>query len=202
MVQYVQDSANSVILDYLLQHIQLELYVVPGSRRKDVELPTTVTEAATAATHAIRTRSVLFCRESLWPVSTEKMTSFAGGIFGLMLHILPAYVRGWFSDIRNRSISSFVESFTKAWCSPTLITNELSHIEKASCADENFSISVRKSANEVVATYSMDEMGIDLEIRLPPSYPLRPVDVDCTRSLVNSEFKRKWLLSMKLFVCN
>ncbi|XP_022848921.1 E3 ubiquitin-protein ligase listerin [Olea europaea var. sylvestris] len=203
MVQYVQDSINSVILDCLLQHIQLELYVVPGSRRKDVELPATVSEAATAATRAIRDRSVLFCIESLWPVGIEKMASLAGGIFGLMLHILPAYVRGWFSDIRNRSTSSSVESFTKAWCSPTLVTNELSQIKKASFADENFSISVRKSANEVVATYSKDETGIDLVIRLPPSYPLRPVDVDCTRSLGISELKqRKWLMSMKSFVCN
>lgn len=76
-------------------------------------------------------------------------------------------------------------------------------IKKASFADENFSISVRKSANEVVATYSKDETGIDLVIRLPPSYPLRPVDVDCTRSLGISELKqRKWLMSMKSFVCN
>lgn len=203
MVQYVQDSTNSVILDCLLQHIQLELYVVPGSRRKDIELPATVSKAASAATRAIRTRSVLFCLESLWPVETEKMASLAGGIFGLMLHILPAYVRGWFSDIRNRSTSSSVESFTKTWCSPTLVTNELSQIKKASFADENFSISVRKSANEVVATYSKDETGIDLVIRLPPSYPLRPVDVDCTRSLGISELKqRKWLMSMKSFVSN
>ncbi|KAL2488571.1 E3 ubiquitin-protein ligase [Forsythia ovata] len=203
MVQYVQDSANSVILDCLLQHIPLELCMVPGSRRKDIELPATVSKAATAATCAIRTRSLLFCIESLWPVGTEKMASLAGGIFGLMLHILPAYVRGWFSDIRNRSTSSAIESFTKAWCSPTLITNELSQIKKASFADDNFSISVRKSANEVVATYSKDETGIDLVIRLPPSYPLRPVDVDCTRSLGISELKqRKWLMSMKSFVCN
>lgn len=76
-------------------------------------------------------------------------------------------------------------------------------IKKASFADENFSISVSKSANEVVATYTKDETGMDLVIHLPPSYPLRSVDVDCTRSLGISEVKqRKWLMSMMSFVRN
>lgn len=76
-------------------------------------------------------------------------------------------------------------------------------IKNANIADENFSVSVSKSANEVVATYTKDETGMDLVIRLPVSYPLRPVDVDCTRSLGISEVKqRKWLMSMMLFVRN
>lgn len=60
-----------------------------------------------------------------------------------------------------------------------------------------------KSANEVVATYTKDETGMDLVIRLPASYPLRPVEVDCTRSLGISEVKqRKWIMSMISFVRN
>lgn len=76
-------------------------------------------------------------------------------------------------------------------------------IKKANIADENFSLTVSKSANEVVATYTKDETKMDLVIRLPVSYPLRPVDVDCARSLGISEVKqRKWLMSMMLFVQN
>jgi hypothetical protein len=76
-------------------------------------------------------------------------------------------------------------------------------IKKANFRDENFSVSVSKSANEVVATYTKDETGMDLVIRLPASYPLKPVDVDCARSLGISEVKqRKWLMSMMLFVRN
>lgn len=54
-----------------------------------------------------------------------------------------------------------------------------------------------------MATYTKDETGMDLVIRLPASYPLRSVDVDCTRSLGISEVKkRKWLMSMMSFVRN
>ncbi|KAG8387925.1 hypothetical protein BUALT_Bualt02G0072000 [Buddleja alternifolia] len=203
IIQYVQNSTNSAILDCLFQHIPLELFMGISSRKKDIELPAAVSEAANAAIRAITTNSVLFAVELLWPIGPEKMASIAGAVFGLMLHSLPAYVRGWFIDVRDRSASSAIESFTKAWCSPTLISNELSQIKKGSFADENFSISVSKSANEVVATYTKDETGMDLVIRLPPSYPLRPVDIDCTKSLGISEVKRrKWLMSLTSFVRN
>lgn len=44
---------------------------------------------------------------------------------------------------------------------------------------------------------------MDLVIRLPASYPLRPVDVNCTKSIGISDAKqRKWLMSMQMFVRN
>ncbi|XP_048324435.2 E3 ubiquitin-protein ligase listerin [Ziziphus jujuba] len=203
LVQYIQDSSKSVILDCLFQHIPVELCMAHNLKKKDVELPVGLPEAAVAATRAITTGSLLFSVESLWPADPMKMASLAGAIFGLMLRILPAYVREWFSSLRDRSISSGIESFTRAWCSPPLIANELAQIKKNKFVDENFAISVSKSANEVVATYTKDETGMDLVIHLPASYPLRPVDVDCTRSLGISEVKqRKWLMSMMSFVRN
>lgn len=203
MVQYIQEFATSTVLDCLFQHIPLEFCVPSSLKKKDSELPASVSEAAKSATRAIVSSSVLFCLESLWPVAPEKVASLAGAIFGLMLCILPAYVRGWFSDIRDRSTSSAIEFFTRAYCSPPLIMNELSQIKKANFADDNFSVTVSKSASEVVATYTKDETGMDLVIRLPASYPLRPVDVDCTKSLGISEVKqRKWLMSMMSFLRN
>ncbi|XP_038895284.1 E3 ubiquitin-protein ligase listerin isoform X5 [Benincasa hispida] len=201
LVQYIQNSASSRILDCLFQHIPVEGMAL--QKKKDTELPAGLSEAATAANQAITTGSLLFSVEFLWPIEPVKLSLFAGAIFGLMLRVLPAYVRGWFSDLRDRSKSTAIESFTKAWCSPSLIANELSQIKKAEFADENFSVVVSKSANEVIATYTKDETGMDLVIRLPSSYPLRHVDVDCMRSLGISEVKqRKWLLSMMSFVRN
>ncbi|TKY56562.1 E3 ubiquitin-protein ligase listerin [Spatholobus suberectus] len=203
LIQYIQDSATPVILDCLFQHIPVEISAVQSLKKKDAELSAGLLEAASAATRATTTGSLLFSVESFWPVELEKIPSLAGAIYGLMLQVLPAYVRGWFSDLRDRNTSAVIESFTRTCCSPPLIANELSQIKKANFRDENFSVSVSKSANEIVATYTKDETGMDLVIRLPASYPLRPVDVDCTRSLGISETKqRKWLMSMMLFVRN
>ncbi|KAI7738214.1 hypothetical protein M8C21_032883 [Ambrosia artemisiifolia] len=202
LIQHIKDSCNSMILDCIFQHIPLELCAA-SVKKKLSQLPAGISEFAQAASRAIKDNSLLFAVESLWPVGPDGMTSFAGAIYGLMLKTLPAYVREWFNDIRDHTSSSAIESFTRTWCSPPLIAIELSQIKKANLSDENFSVSVSKSANEVVATYTKDESNMDLVVRLPTSYPLRPVDVECTRSLGISEVKqRKWLLSMMSFVRN
>lgn len=115
-----------MILDCLFQHIPLGLGTAQVIKKKDIELPAGIAEAAAAATRAITTGSLLFSVQSLWPVEPVKMASLSGAMFGLMLRILPAYVRQWFSDLRDRSTLFGIESFTRAWCSPPLIANELS----------------------------------------------------------------------------
>ncbi|VVB16450.1 unnamed protein product [Arabis nemorensis] len=203
LVHYIERTANPLILDSLFQHIPLELYMAQSLKKKDGEIPPELSVVASAATLAITTGSSLSTVESLWPIETGKMASLAGAIYGLMLRVLPAYVREWFSEMRDRSASSMIEAFTRSWCSPSLIENELSQIKKADFNDESFSVSISKSANEVVATYTKDETGMDLVIRLPVSYPLRPVDVSCTKSIGISDAKqRKWLMSMLMFVRN
>lgn len=99
-----------------------------NQKKKDKELSAWTNEAASSAKQAITAGSLLSSVESLWPVDSSKLSSLAGAIFGMMLHLLPAYVRGWFSDIRDRSSSSIIESFTRSWCSPPLILNELSQV--------------------------------------------------------------------------
>ncbi|GAB2242261.1 hypothetical protein Droror1_Dr00019036 [Drosera rotundifolia] len=203
LVQHIQESASTVILDMIFQHVPLELCSASTSKKRDADIPKQLSDIGAAATRSITTGSLQFALDSLWPIQQEKLALLAACIFGLMLRLLPAYVRGWFYDVRDRSALSAIEMFTKAWCSPCLIADELSQIKKVDFTDDSFSVSVSKSVNEVIATYTKDETGMDLVIRLPPSYPLRPVDVECTRSLGISEVRqRKWLLSMMAFVRN
>lgn len=128
LVQYIQNSATPVILDCLFQHIPVDLCNSQSLKKKDTELPAGLSEAAIAATRSITTGSLLFSIKTLWPVEPVKLASHAGALFGFMLCVLPAYVREWFSGLRDRSISSLIESFTRAWCSPPLIANELSQV--------------------------------------------------------------------------
>jgi hypothetical protein len=49
----------------------------------------------------------------------------------------------------------------------------------------------------VVATYVKDECELGMTIRLPPSYPLRPVEVSCARRLGIGEARwRRWVLQI------
>lgn len=97
-------------------------------KKKDAELSGGLSKAASAATQATNTGSLLFTVESLWPIESGKISSLAGAIYGLTLHVLPAYVRSWFNDLRDRNASTAIESFTRTCCSPPLIANELSQV--------------------------------------------------------------------------
>lgn len=202
LIHYVQESDSSTILDCIFQNIPLKTGT-SNPKKKDVELVAEASKAAKAAKHIIVTRSVLLSIEALCPVGTDQMAILAGSVYGMMVRLLPSYVGNWFTSLRDRSLSAAIESFTKVWCSPSLVSDELSQVKEIVICDENFSLVVNKSAYEIVATYKKEETGMDLVIRLPSCYPLRSVDVDCLRSLGISEVKkRKWLLSMTAFVRN
>ncbi|TVU50797.1 hypothetical protein EJB05_02187 [Eragrostis curvula] len=202
ILQYIQDKVSPCILDCIFQHIPLKT-AAPSGKKKDVELMPEAEVAAKASMNAIVASSLLPYVESLWPIGTWQMASLAGSLYGMMIRLLPSFVRTWFTTLKDRSLSYSIESFTRQWCSPPLLQDEFSQVKDSIYADENFSVSVNRSAYEIVATYKKEETGIDLVIRLPNCYPLRHVDVECTRSLGISEVKcRKWLLSLTSFVRN
>ncbi|KAL2939270.1 E3 ubiquitin-protein ligase listerin [Bienertia sinuspersici] len=95
LVQYIQEYASSAILDCLFQHIPLELCTPNVLKKKDSETPPELLNIARSATRAVSTGSILFAIESLWPIGPDKMASLAAATYGLMLRVLPAYVRVW-----------------------------------------------------------------------------------------------------------
>ncbi|XBH75084.1 hypothetical protein VPH35_101901 [Triticum aestivum] len=207
LLSYVQDKISPCILDCIFQHIPLRSGSGGGAsasgKKKDAELVPEAKAAAEASKNAIVTCSLLPYVESLWPVGVLEMASLAGSLYGMMIRLLPSYVRTWFTGLRDRSLSSSIESLTRVWCSPPLLLDEFCQVKESVYADETFSVSVNRSAYEIIATYKKEETGIDLVIRLPSCYPLRHVEVECTRSLGISEVKcRKWLLSLTSFVRN
>lgn len=204
MVQYVQDFGSpSTLLDFLFQHIPLKQSSSSGLKKKGNAAVIEATNAATAARQSAATNSLYFAVEELWPIGIEEMATLAGAVYGLMLRVLPTYVRDWFTSLRDRSTASSIEAFTTAWCSPQLLADEFSQIQAAGIADDSLSIKANRSSREVTAIYKKEEAGMDVVIRLPSCYPLRAVDVECTRKLGVSENRlRKWMLSMAAFVRN
>ena len=127
LIQYLQESVSSAILDCIFQNIPLK-QGVSNIKKKDVELVAEASIAASAAKHVVGASSVLLSLDTLWPVGKGQMASLAGSIYGMMIWLLPSYVSNWFTSLRDRALVSAIESFTKAWCSPSLVSNELSQV--------------------------------------------------------------------------
>lgn len=84
--------------------------------------------AAKASKDAIVTCSLLPYVESLSTVGTWQMASLAGSLYGMMIRLLPSFVRTWFTNLRDRSLSHSIELFTRQWCSPPLLLDEFSQV--------------------------------------------------------------------------
>ncbi|KAL3679930.1 hypothetical protein R1sor_022886 [Riccia sorocarpa] len=211
LVQYVQDSdISATLLDFLFQHIPLEQNVgVSGSRRKSVGV-SSKTSSAAAATRAAATGSVAFAVEGLWPVQKESIVTLAGAVYGLLLVVLPACVRIWFTGLRDKGLASAIEAFTTTHCSPQLLFDEFAKVQESAARapeagidEEEFIIRANRGLREVTAVYKKEEAGMDIVIRMPACYPLRAVGVECTRRLgIDETLLRKWILSMAAFLRN
>lgn len=88
--------------------------------------------------------------------------------------------------------------------SPVLICQELEAVQRADTKKlTNFELKVRRTAGEVLAVYSLEEMSMELLVRLPNNHPLDPVAVDSGRRVgVEERLWRKWLLQLFTFVTN
>eukprot|EP00250_Pteridium_aquilinum_P021475 c25138_g1_i1 orf=481-6414(-) len=206
LVQYIQDTViSSTILESIFQHIPLKSETGSSSRRRTSTglWQAEIDRVGDAARRACTLGSVSFAIEGLWPLEEETVSSLAAGIYGLLLQVLPACVRVWFTGLRDRSTASSVESFTTKFCSPQLLAEEFTQVHNSTIADESLTIKANQSIGEVIVVYKKEEAGMDMVIRMPKCYPLRAVDIDCTRRLGISETRlRKWMLSMASFLRN
>ncbi|MCO5575766.1 hypothetical protein L7F22_029570 [Adiantum nelumboides] len=206
LVQYIQDSALlSTLLDTIFQHIPLSSESGFSAKRKPSASLWQVEKerVGEAARRACSLRSVSSAIEGLWPIEEDTVSSLAAGLYGLLLQVLPACVRVWFTGLRDRSAASSVESFTTKFCSPLLLADEFSQVHSSTVADDSLTIKANQGLGEVTVVYKKEEAGMDMIIKMPKCYPLKAVDIECTKRLGISETRlRKWTLSMAAFLRN
>ncbi|KAI8988239.1 hypothetical protein BDF20DRAFT_813891 [Mycotypha africana] len=152
---------------------------------------------------------------SLWSVSEYDVEGFdasietsffvlAGHLYYRTLVHIPSLVRQWWIDCKNRQITIAVENYTEKYFSQQLIQRELelvNHPDIKNQLEENeeneFSIKTLKGANEVTATYKVDEQNMQIAIKLPSNFPLRHIDVESIQKVgVNDKQWRGWMFAV------
>ena len=129
LVQYLQDtSVTFTLLDLVFQHIQLKSEIGSLRRRESTIWQGEIERLGEAARRACAVGSVSFAVEGLWPLNEGTMSVLASGLYGLVLQVLPACVRVWFTGLRDRSRANLIELFTTKYCSPQLLDEEFSQV--------------------------------------------------------------------------
>ncbi|KAK9471701.1 uncharacterized protein V1510DRAFT_431063 [Dipodascopsis tothii] len=133
-------------------------------------------------------------------------------VYYLALYNVPSMCRSVWSDIRNRQLSTAVETFTQKYVSPTLIRHELSTVQDSlknpeaaglgSAEDnENIEIKVSKVTGDVTAQFMVDEYVLEMVIHVPEAFPLRDVYIEGPRRVgVKENQWRAWLLASQALI--
>lgn len=135
--------------------------------------------------------------------------------------ILPAMTRAfWSSDHCSRGDKLRLSKFVEEKIRTHIIRREIALIEASthhkpsgnslapftavedtlttvSATGDNFSVTGNAKTGQITASLVQDEVAIDITISLPPAYPLKNVDVSCTRRIGVTEARwRRWVLQM------
>ena len=109
----------------------------------------------------------------------------------------PSLAKTWWVDCKSKQTRLAVESWTEKYFAPLVIADTLDEVtkwaaEQESTEDENeLVIKVSKKSSEVFAGYEVDDMMMQIVIRLPATYPLEGVKVDGINRVAVSE--KKWM---------
>uniref|UniRef100_A0A8C5G0K6 E3 ubiquitin-protein ligase listerin n=1 Tax=Gouania willdenowi TaxID=441366 RepID=A0A8C5G0K6_GOUWI len=113
---------------------------------------------------------------------------------------LPAMVRLWWNSQEKR-VSAAVEKFTMKYVSPVLSAQEVSSVHSSTQMFDSMTVKARSAAREVIATYSVDDIFIELVIQLPQNYPLGAITVESGRRVgVAVQQWRNWMLQLSTYL--
>ncbi|PRP77660.1 hypothetical protein PROFUN_00521 [Planoprotostelium fungivorum] len=130
-------------------------------------------------------------------IKTRNIQSLCLWLYYQAIRNFPVLVRQWFNDDCEGKMSQSVERFTSKYVSPTLCSQELNSLSAYQSIVDEFSITVPKGSNLVVAKYQKEELSLTISIQFPPSFPLRSAEVGVPeRSGVSESQYRRWILSM------
>eukprot|EP00804_Cyclotella_cryptica_P003277 CCRYP_010525-RA/>CCRYP_010525-RA protein AED:0.01 eAED:0.01 QI:921/1/1/1/1/1/3/599/1584 len=115
---------------------------------------------------------------------------------------LPTLVKSWFHDDCPRYSQQKLITFVENKVAPETLQRELVRIKDATSFGD-MSVSGSAVSREVVATYQQDECQLSVTIRIPSTFPLRNVEVDCQKTLGIAEKRwRRWALNIMMMLNN
>ncbi|XP_035526459.1 E3 ubiquitin-protein ligase listerin [Morone saxatilis] len=187
---YAQYLKRSCSLNKLLLHLfklMPENPIYPGQGAETKETKTFFTESLSLAVD--KSESVEW-----------ELPHLACSVYYSTVQDLPAMVRLWWNSQEKR-VSAAVEKFTIKYVSPVLSAQEISSVHSSTQMFDSMTVKARSAAREVIATYSVDDIFIELVIQLPQNYPLGSITVESGRRVgVAVQQWRNWMLQLSTYL--
>ncbi|GMF26928.1 unnamed protein product [Phytophthora fragariaefolia] len=144
--------------------------------------------------------------DEIWSLHKTRVFQLGTRVFFRTVVRLPAMVRSWWNDDCSRATRSWAAKYFEDHITPSVLAAELELIQKASEGssaageswdDEEMTVKGSRVSREITTTYMKDECALEMVVRVPSSYPLRCVEVECTKRIGISEDRwRRWVLQI------
>ncbi|KAK1946991.1 E3 ubiquitin-protein ligase listerin [Phytophthora citrophthora] len=144
--------------------------------------------------------------DKTWSLHKARVFQLGTRVFFRTVVRLPAMVRSWWNDDCSRATRSWAGKYFEDHITPSVLAAELELIQKAgestaatgeSWDDEEMTVKGSRVSREITTTYMKDECALEMVVRVPASYPLRCVEVECTKRIGISEDRwRRWVLQI------
>ncbi|XP_072178286.1 E3 ubiquitin-protein ligase listerin-like [Diadema setosum] len=132
--------------------------------------------------------------------SVDEVQHLACSVYYSILKNVPAIARMWWNQ-QDRRLAPYVDKFTTKYVSPLLCAEEIQSVQESSLEAENLVVKARLATREVVATYSMQDLVIEMMVTLPTNHPLGPIEVDNRKKVaVGTSQWRQWTLMLTMFL--
>src|ERR1700737_1575125 len=121
------------------------------------------------------------CHNKDYEMTPLSLSLLASHLFFRALSTVPSLIRKWLLDCTDRQLSSSVVSYTSQYFSPVIIRTELAHVKSpetaAELTNDNMTIKVAQSVNEVTASYLVDEHQLEITLKMPNDWPLHNIEI-------------------------
>ncbi|XP_074853382.1 E3 ubiquitin-protein ligase listerin isoform X2 [Carettochelys insculpta] len=187
--QYLRRTKNLNKLLYHLFRLMPENPVVSGP----------ATEVADKDTKTFFTEELcLSVRDTA--VLSSQIPHLACSVYHMTLKDLPAMVRLWWNSCEKR-VFNVVDKFTTKYVSSVLSLQEITSVQTSTQLFNGMMVKARSATREVIATYSVDDIFIELIIHLPPNYPLGSITVESGKRVgVAVQQWRNWMLQLSTYL--
>ena len=143
--------------------------------------------------------NILDCKPEWIDLNDQKLIREFGlfSMYNFMANF-PSLAREYYQDC-DRRIYDMVYPIISKVISPAIMENEIRKIEisQADLSTQNLSFTLFKSTKEILADYIEGEVEVQLKLKIPNEYPLKGIEIECTKHLKISEMKlRRWILSI------
>nr|XP_060626438.1 E3 ubiquitin-protein ligase listerin [Anolis sagrei ordinatus] len=134
------------------------------------------------------------------PGLSSQIPHLACSVYCMTLKDLPAMVRLWWNSCEKR-VFNVVDKFTSKYVSNVLSSQEISSVQTSTQLFNGMMVKARSATREVIATYSVDDIFIELIIQLPPNYPLGSIVVESGKRVgVAVQQWRNWMLQLSTYL--